>query len=143
MREAIAYLEGRVSSRPKIGVVLGSGLGAFADELTESVEIPYSEIPGWPQSTAVGHAGKLVFGKLGDLDVVVMSKLGAVTNDNVDEMVALVDQIKAFLRFKSPLAGVAWASAASPTICSVDALREFMQFTGQFTLTYRYMEGRA
>ncbi len=73
MREAIAYLKGRVSSRPKIGVVLGSGLGAFADELTDSVEIPYAEIPGWPQSTAVGHAGKLVFGKLDDLDVVVMS----------------------------------------------------------------------
>ena len=43
--------------------MLGSGLGAFADELTNRVEIPYSEIPGWPRSTAVGHAGKLVFGK--------------------------------------------------------------------------------
>ena len=48
-----------------IGVVLGSGLGAFADELSDRVEIPYAEIPGWPGSTAVGHAGKLVIGKLG------------------------------------------------------------------------------
>ncbi len=46
-------------------MVLGSGLGAFADELTDRVEIPYADIPGWPGSTAVGHAGKLVFGKLG------------------------------------------------------------------------------
>ena len=51
--------------RPAIGVVLGSGLGAFAEELSERVEIPYSEIPGWPGSTAVGHAGKLVIGRLG------------------------------------------------------------------------------
>ena len=46
-------------------MVLGSGLGAFADELTDRTEIPYAEIPGWPQSTAVGHAGKLVIGKPG------------------------------------------------------------------------------
>jgi purine-nucleoside phosphorylase len=73
MREAIAYLQGRVSARPRIGVVLGSGLGAFADELSARIEIPYQEIPGWPRSTAIGHAGKLVFGKLGDLDLAVLS----------------------------------------------------------------------
>jgi purine-nucleoside phosphorylase len=54
-------------------VVLGSGLGAFADELTNSVAIPYSDIPGWPQSTAIGHAGRLVFGNIDDLPVVVMA----------------------------------------------------------------------
>jgi purine-nucleoside phosphorylase len=68
-----AYLEERIKSRPTVAVVLGSGLGAFADELTESIEIPYSDIPGWPRSTAIGHAGKLVFGKIGNTDVVVMS----------------------------------------------------------------------
>jgi len=68
-----AYLEGRISARPTIGVVLGSGLGAFADELSDSIQIPYGDIPGWPRSTAVGHAGELVFGKLGATDVVVMS----------------------------------------------------------------------
>jgi len=59
--------------RPFLGLVLGSGLGAFASELSETVEIPYAEIPGWPVSTAVGHSGKLVFGSLGLMDVVVMS----------------------------------------------------------------------
>ena len=54
-------------------MVLGSGLGGFADELTDRVEIPYSEIPGWPRSTAVGHAGKLVFGKIGSVDLAVLS----------------------------------------------------------------------
>jgi purine-nucleoside phosphorylase len=53
--------------------VLGSGLGAFADELTDRVDIPYSEIPGWPVSTAIGHAGKLIIGQLGSLPVAVMA----------------------------------------------------------------------
>lgn len=56
-----------------MAVVLGSGLGGFAEELADPTEIPYAEIPDWPQSTAQGHAGKLVFGKLGSLDVAVMS----------------------------------------------------------------------
>ena len=68
-----AYIEAKINARPRIGVVLGSGLGAFADELSDSTQIPYADIPGWPRSTAVGHAGKLVFGKLGSTDVVVMS----------------------------------------------------------------------
>jgi purine-nucleoside phosphorylase len=71
--EAKRYIESRTSLRPKIGIVLGSGLGAFADELSDRAEIAYAEIPGWPPATAVGHAGKLVVGKLGDLDVAVMA----------------------------------------------------------------------
>ena len=59
--------------RPSIGVVLGSGLGAFADELSDRIDLPYADIPGWPNSTAVGHAGKLIIGKLGGLDVAVMA----------------------------------------------------------------------
>ena len=67
------YIEERTPLRPSIGVVLGSGLGAFADELTERTDIPYGDIPGWPGSTAVGHAGKLTVGKLGSLVVAVMA----------------------------------------------------------------------
>ena len=71
--EAKAVIENRMPLRPSIGVVLGSGLGAFAGELTGRTDIPYGEIPGWPCSTAVGHAGKLILGKLGDVDVAVMA----------------------------------------------------------------------
>jgi purine-nucleoside phosphorylase len=77
--EAKRFIEGRTDVRPAIGLVLGSGLGAFADELTGRTDIPYAEIPGWPHSTAVGHAGKLIIGKLGagpgelDVDVAVMA----------------------------------------------------------------------
>ena len=71
--EAKQFIEGRTGARPAIGLVLGSGLGAFADELDRRADIPYAEIPGWPHSTAVGHAGKLIIGKLGELDVAVMA----------------------------------------------------------------------
>jgi purine-nucleoside phosphorylase len=73
MEEAKRYLESRVARAPHVAVVLGSGLGAFADELSDAVEVPYSDIPGWPSSTAIGHAGKLVFGRIGATDVVVMA----------------------------------------------------------------------
>jgi purine-nucleoside phosphorylase len=57
---------------PEIAVVLGSGLGALADALNDSVVIPYANIPNFPRSTAVGHAGRLVIGKSGDLTVAAM-----------------------------------------------------------------------
>jgi len=60
-----------MSAPSKIGVILGSGLGAFADTLENRVEKPYSDIPGWPVSTAKGHAGKLVTGQLDGVDVIV------------------------------------------------------------------------
>jgi purine-nucleoside phosphorylase len=70
---AVSYLQKRTHMRPRVGVILGSGLGAFAEELDDRVEIPYAGIPNWPQSTAEGHAGKLVLGKLGPLELGVMS----------------------------------------------------------------------
>ena len=71
--QAKRYIQDRTPLRPTLAVVLGSGLGAFAEELTGRIELAYSEIPGWPVATAVGHAGKLVIGKLDDLAVAVMA----------------------------------------------------------------------
>jgi len=62
----------RTSVRPGIGLVLGSGLGGFADSLSEAVRIPYAEIPAFPRSTAIGHAGQMVIGKAGAIPVAVM-----------------------------------------------------------------------
>jgi purine-nucleoside phosphorylase len=78
MRDAARFIESKTSIRPKVGVVLGSGLAAFGDSLIHSVRIPYSEIPGMPVSTAIGHAGQLIVGTQGAngkaaVDVVVMS----------------------------------------------------------------------
>jgi purine-nucleoside phosphorylase len=71
--EARKHIESRTPLRPQVGVVLGSGLGAFAAELTDRTEMPYAEIPGWPAATAVGHAGNLILGKLDGLAVAVMA----------------------------------------------------------------------
>src|SRR6202050_591712 len=69
---AAKFVLGRTSLRPRIGLVLGSGLGGFADSLTDATRVSYSDIPAFPRSTAVGHAGQLVIGKSGDVPVAVM-----------------------------------------------------------------------
>ena len=62
----------RTALRPKIGLVLGSGLGAFADSLTDATRVPYAEIPAFPRSTAIGHAGQMVIGNAGSVPVAAM-----------------------------------------------------------------------
>jgi purine-nucleoside phosphorylase len=69
---AADFIFSRTALRPKIALVLGSGLGAFADEFASAAKIPYAEIPHFPQSTAIGHAGKLVIGKVGAVPVAGM-----------------------------------------------------------------------
>ncbi len=69
---AAAFIHSQTQLRPKIGLVLGSGLGAFADDLAGAVRIPYAQIPSFPRSTAIGHAGQLVVGKSGAVPVAVM-----------------------------------------------------------------------
>ena len=71
--EAAAFLRNKLGSlRPRIGFVLGSGLGAVAAAVTEPVAIPYSQIPHFPQSTVEGHSGRIVAGLLNKIPVVVM-----------------------------------------------------------------------
>lgn len=69
---AAKFILAKTKLRPRIAIVLGSGLGAFADELTDAVRIPYEKIPGFARSTAIGHAGQLVIGKVGDVPVAAM-----------------------------------------------------------------------
>ncbi|ODA39222.1 purine-nucleoside phosphorylase [Desulfosporosinus sp. BG] len=72
LAEVLSYLEERIKVVPEFGVILGSGLGAFADLVKEKVVIPYKDIPHFPISTVEGHAGQLVFGKVEGRSVVVM-----------------------------------------------------------------------
>ena len=71
--EAAAFLKARLGSlAPKVGIVLGSGLGAVADAVADPVIVPYAEIPHFPQSTVEGHSGRIVAALLGGAPVVIM-----------------------------------------------------------------------
>jgi purine-nucleoside phosphorylase len=72
VERAAKFILSKTKLRPRIALVLGSGLGAFADELTDATRIPYEKIPHFPRSTAVGHAGVLAVGKVGDIAVAAM-----------------------------------------------------------------------
>jgi purine-nucleoside phosphorylase len=65
--KAAKFIFAKTKLRPKIALVLGSGLGAFADEFEEAAKIPYARIPNFPRSTAIGHIGQLVLGKIGGI----------------------------------------------------------------------------
>ena len=69
---AAKFILSKTKLRPKIALVLGSGLGGFADELTDATRIPYQKIPDFPRSTAIGHAGLLVIGKAEGIAVAAM-----------------------------------------------------------------------
>jgi purine-nucleoside phosphorylase len=69
---AARFILSKTKLRPRIALVLGSGLGAFADEFTNAIRIPYKKIPHYPQSTAIGHAGQLVIGNVGNVPVAGM-----------------------------------------------------------------------
>ena len=71
--EAASAIKARCGEAPRIAVVLGSGLGDFADTLADAVHLPYREIPHWPASTVVGHAGKLVVGTVAGHRVAALS----------------------------------------------------------------------
>jgi purine-nucleoside phosphorylase len=69
---AAEFIFSQTPLRPKIALVLGSGLGAFADEFSSATKIPYAKIPHFPRSTAIGHAGNLVIGKVESIPVAGM-----------------------------------------------------------------------
>ena len=72
IQETASWLKQRMVTSPKTAIILGTGLGQLASEITESYEFPYSDIPNFPVSTVEGHAGKLIFGRLGGKDIMAM-----------------------------------------------------------------------
>lgn len=72
IEEAAAYIQAQDPRRPEIAIILGSGLGKLADKIENKTVLPYSTIPGFPVSTAVGHAGNLIIGELGGKTVLAM-----------------------------------------------------------------------
>ena len=72
IQETASFLKENMHTNPKTAIILGTGLGSLANEITEKYEIRYEEIPNFPISTVEGHSGKLIFGKLGNKDIMAM-----------------------------------------------------------------------
>ena len=72
IQETATFLQAKMQTHPETAIILGTGLGSLANEITEKYEISYTEIPNFPISTVEGHSGKLIFGKLGNKDIVAM-----------------------------------------------------------------------
>ena len=73
INDAIRYIQSRCATRPVAGIVLGSGLGSFVDEINIECEISYNDIPHFPVSTVKGHKSKLIFGNIGGKNIVAMA----------------------------------------------------------------------
>lgn len=72
IKETAEYIRSQMTTQPHIGIILGTGLGNLATQITDRLEIPYQSIPNFPVSTVEGHSGKLIIGKLGGVDVMAM-----------------------------------------------------------------------
>ena len=72
IQETATYLKDKISTHPETAIILGTGLGSLVHEITDKYEIDYKDIPHFPLSTVEGHSGKLIFGKLGDKDIMAM-----------------------------------------------------------------------
>ena len=72
IQTAASFINNKLQKQPKIGLILGSGLGVLADDIQNPVKIQYNEIPGFPVSTVEGHAGQLVCGQLSGVEVIAM-----------------------------------------------------------------------
>jgi purine-nucleoside phosphorylase len=66
------YINERIQAKPEVGIILGTGLGGLVKEIGIIDSIPYNEIPDFPVSTVDGHAGRLIYGKMGDREVLAM-----------------------------------------------------------------------
>lgn len=71
-KQTVDYLQKKITLKPGIGLILGSGLGILAEEIEDAIKVKYEDIPGFPTSTVEGHAGQLVIGKLSGVTVIAM-----------------------------------------------------------------------
>lgn len=72
IQETAEFLRGKMTTSPETAIILGTGLGSLVNEITDKYEIEYKEIPNFPLSTVEGHSGRLIFGKLGNKDIMAM-----------------------------------------------------------------------
>lgn len=88
LEEAVTFIKKIKNIRPKVGVVLGSGLGAFVDQIEDKVTLAYDDIPHFKQTTVEGHEGRLILGRVGSVEVAVMQgRYHAYEGYNMDQVV--------------------------------------------------------
>ena len=73
IQQTTAFIQPKITNQPKVGIILGSGLGGLVDMIDKETAIPYSDIPNFPVSTVQGHSGQLIFGKIGNCNVMLMA----------------------------------------------------------------------
>lgn len=103
LEDAVSFIRTKTSHKPLVGVVLGSGLGAWADSLEDRVSIPYAHIPHMPQSTVIGHAGNLVLGLSGGVPVACLQGRAHLYEGNAPEMSVFGVRLLAQLECKAVL----------------------------------------
>ncbi|MEZ0240804.1 MAG: purine-nucleoside phosphorylase [Chloroflexota bacterium] len=130
-----AAVRARTDIVPELGIVLGSGLGGLADELTDGVAIPFADLPGWPAATAPGHAGRLLLGRLAGRPVAMLQGRFHLYEGNAPGLV-----IQPVLLFRRLGAGAVVLTNASggldPSFApgTLMLIRDHMNFTGQSPL---------
>ena len=72
IQETAEFLKAKMTTHPETAIILGTGLGSLVNEITDKYEIKYEDIPNFPLSTVEGHSGKLIFGKLGNKEIMAM-----------------------------------------------------------------------
>jgi len=88
LKNAASYIQTKIKTKPTVGIILGSGLGAFVEVIKDKVIIPYSEIPGFKQCTVEGHDGRMIIGKVGDKEVAVLQgRLHVYEGHSMEEIV--------------------------------------------------------
>jgi purine-nucleoside phosphorylase len=128
---AVGAIRERVEMAPRVGVILGSGLGSFAAQVEDAAAIPYAEIPHFPQSTVAGHSGRLVLGRVAGVPVAVMQGRVHAYEGYAMEQVTFPTRVLGLLGVRTLIVTNA-AGGIRPTIAegSLVAITDHINLTG-------------
>ena len=115
IKEAVDFITNIYSDKPTVGLVLGSGLGSFVNEIKIEKEIPYGDIPHFPVSTVEGHSGKLIFGELGGKKIVAMAGRFHIYEGYTSEQIVFPIRVLKFLGIETLLVSNA-AGGVNPSL---------------------------
>lgn len=129
--EAKEYLENKIAFEPRVAIILGSGLGDSLKDVTAAIELPYSEIPGFPPTTIAGHRGKMISGKIGETPIIAFCGRFHFYEGHPMEVVTLPVRVSKLLGANTLIVTNA-AGGINPTFKSGDlmAIKDHLNFIG-------------